>query len=80
MIVLNLIFLDVQFECDFLIKNLVKIPVYTGIYADDGIPVFAIPILFKKNTVEISFLSRNLSKCGCINELNMNCSVLQGTK
>ena len=44
MIVLNLIFLEVQFECDFLIKNLVKIPVYR--YADDGIPVFAIPILF----------------------------------
>ena len=28
MIVLNLIFLEVQFECDFLIKKLVKIPVY----------------------------------------------------
>ena len=39
--VLNLIFLEVQFECDFLKKNLVKIPVYSR-YADGGIPVFGI--------------------------------------
>ena len=44
MIVLNLISLEVQFEL-FFNKKLGK---NTGIYryADDGIPVFAIPILF----------------------------------
>ena len=46
MIVLNLIFLEAQFKCD-LKKKFVKIPVYW--YADGGIPVFAIPILFNNN-------------------------------
>ena len=41
MIVLNLIFLEVQFECDFFKKKIGK---NTGIYryADDGIPIFGI--------------------------------------
>ena len=51
MIVLNLIFLEVQFECDFFKKKIGKntgIPVYTGMLMTVyRYSVFAIPILFK---------------------------------
>ena len=52
MIVLNLIFLEVQFECDFLKKNLVKILVYR--YAGEVMAVFAIPILFRFSPSRLS--------------------------
>ena len=85
MIVLNLIYFEVQFECDFLKKNLAKIPVYTGmLMAVYRYSLFAIPILFNESSFQSSFQSfskeslssSNLSGIGLAENV-MRCTHLQ---